>query len=122
MSGFTNLPDELLLGHVVPALGRADQFLLSCVDRRTRALAEPVKRGTRRGYYRPFWRHFVASIARLRWARENGCQWDGWISSFVASGGCLEVLKWARAQDPPCPWDEKTCTRAARGGHLEMLI
>jgi hypothetical protein len=32
------------------------------------------------------------------------------------------VLKWMRQEnDPPCPWDEDTCTYAAEGGHLHML-
>jgi hypothetical protein len=33
----------------------------------------------------------------------------------------LEILQWAREQDPPCPWDWKTCDKAVRGGHLEVL-
>jgi hypothetical protein len=24
------------------------------------------------------------------------------------------LLKWVRAQDPPCPWDERTCAYAAK--------
>jgi len=30
-------------------------------------------------------------------------------------------LKWLRSQDPPCPWDEWACTKAAQGGHLDVL-
>ena len=26
-----------------------------------------------------------------------------------------------RAQEPPCPWDEYVCSKAAMNGHLEML-
>jgi hypothetical protein len=33
----------------------------------------------------------------------------------------VEVLQWLRAQDPPCPWDERTFRRAARNGRLEVL-
>jgi hypothetical protein len=29
------------------------------------------------------------------------------------------VLQWARANG--CPWDEDTCTAAAKYGHLELL-
>jgi len=29
------------------------------------------------------------------------------------------VLKWAREHG--CPWNEGTCARAARGGHLNVL-
>ena len=40
---------------------------------------------------------------------------------MAAKGGHLKILQWARAQDPPCPWDEKTCEVAAERGHLEIL-
>ena len=36
-------------------------------------------------------------------------------------GGHLDVLKWLRDQDPPCPWDWETCAWAAEGGHLDVL-
>jgi len=38
--------------------------------------------------------------------------------SGAASGGHLALLQWARAQTPPAPWDEFTCTYAACAGHL----
>ena len=31
------------------------------------------------------------------------------------------MLQWLRAQEPPCPWDEDVCSKAAMNGHLEML-
>ena len=42
-------------------------------------------------------------------------------AGYAAAGGHLGVLQWARTQDPPCPLDERTCTRAAAGGHLGVL-
>ena len=33
----------------------------------------------------------------------------------------MKVLLWLRAQDPPCPWNEQTCARAAEKGHLNVL-
>jgi len=30
----------------------------------------------------------------------------------------MAVVQWAREQDPPCPWDERTCAGAALGGRL----
>jgi hypothetical protein len=39
----------------------------------------------------------------------------------AAKNGHLEVLKWLRSQDPPCPWDKWTCTWAAKNGDLEVL-
>ena len=34
--------------------------------------------------------------------------------------GDLNALQ-VRSQDPPCPWDERTCSFAAEGGHLDVL-
>jgi hypothetical protein len=46
--------------------------------------------------------------------------WVGWATvSGAASGGQLDVLKWAREQG--CPWEEGICRDAAKLGHLEML-
>jgi hypothetical protein len=32
------------------------------------------------------------------------------------------MVQWLRAQEPPCEWDEGSCSHAARGGHLEVYI
>ena len=40
---------------------------------------------------------------------------------MAAQGGHLDVLKFLRGLDPPCPWDERTCAAAAREGRLEAL-
>jgi hypothetical protein len=64
---------------------------------------------------------FCGSVARLTWAKNNGCPWSASTSERVATGGHLGALQWARSQDPPCPWDETACAAAAAGGHLEML-
>jgi hypothetical protein len=55
----------------------------------------------------------------LQWLRANGCPWDEETCSTAARGGQLEVLQWLRANG--CPWDEKTCARAVDIRHLEML-
>ncbi|WZN58624.1 putative ankyrin repeat protein [Chloropicon roscoffensis] len=49
------------------------------------------------------------------------CPWDIMVCSYAAKRGHLEVLQWARDQDPPCPWTERTCEEAAEEGHLEIL-
>ena len=51
--------------------------------------------------------------------RSDPCPWDEETCSFAARGGHLDVLQWARANE--CPWDEDTCSSAARGGHLKVL-
>ena len=55
-------------------------------------------------------------------AQDPPCPWDWRTCGYAAGGGRLDVLQWARSQDPPwCPWDEWTCRCAARGGHLHVL-
>jgi len=62
---------------------------------------------------------FLFAAPTLKWARSEGCPWDSRTCSSAAKGGHLEVLKWARLQG--CPWDSRTCANAAEGGHLEVI-
>jgi hypothetical protein len=62
---------------------------------------------------------FCGSVERLAWARVNGCPWDERTCEFAARGGHLDVLRWAR--EHYCPWDGWTCVSAAEGGHLDVL-
>lgn len=32
--------------------------------------------------------------------------------AFAAKGGHLNIIKWLRSQNPPCPWDDFTFTCA----------
>ena len=92
---------------------------------------------------------FVGSVARLAWAKANGCPWgDERTSALAAHGGHPEVLQWAWEHDAPrgdgiytsvraatagnlavlqwahengCSWHEATCDAAARSGHLAVL-
>ena len=59
----------------------------------------------------------------LKWLRSQDppCPWDEETCESAAGNGHLDVLKWLRSQDPPCPWDESISTAAAGGGHLEIL-
>ena len=59
----------------------------------------------------------------LKWARQQNppCPWDEWTCAYGAKDGQSEVLKWARQQNPPCPWDEWTCAYGAKYGQLEAL-
>ena len=47
----------------------------------------------------------------LKYAHENGCPWDEDTCSEAAKGGHLKVLKYAHENG--CPWDEWTCSGAA---------
>ena len=57
--------------------------------------------------------------AVLQWAWQQDCPWNEKTCSRAASGGHLAVLQWARQHG--CPWNENTCSRAASGGHLAVL-
>jgi hypothetical protein len=56
----------------------------------------------------------------LRWVCGLGCPCSEDVCCYAAAAGRLDVLRWARAQDPPCPWGF-TCRRAAGCGHLALL-
>ena len=59
-------------------------------------------------------------LETLRWAHENGCDWNAEVTCYYAAyGGQLEVLQWLRAED--CPWDHNTCHFAVDRGHIEVL-
>ena len=59
----------------------------------------------------------------LRWLRDPArvggpCPFDSLVMEEAAAAGNLEILQWARAQNPPCEWGPATCRWAADGGHL----
>jgi hypothetical protein len=55
----------------------------------------------------------------IRWARREGLPWDDFTPSEAAKGGHLECLKWLRENG--CPLRPLVCSSAASGGHLEIL-
>jgi len=59
----------------------------------------------------------------LKWARAQvpPCPWSTYTCKYAASNGHLAVLQWLRAQDPPCPWDDTTCSAAAADNQLATL-
>jgi hypothetical protein len=50
---------------------------------------------------------------------ENGCPWNEETCSRAAKKGHLECLKYAHENG--CPWSTDTCEYAATNGHLECL-
>jgi len=46
----------------------------------------------------------------LKWARAQipPCDWDAAVCQDAAFQGRTEVLKWARSQEPPCEWNDGT--------------
>ncbi len=62
-------------------------------------------------------------LETLKWlrAQDPPCPWNEHTCLYAAQGGQLETLRWRRCQVPPCAWDKYTCRYATRGGHLEVL-
>ncbi len=77
----------------------------------------------------PWDNHVTAAAAKygnlsvLKWLRAQSppCPWGKYVCSDAAESGQLAVLQWLRAQDPPCPWDSYVCDNAALNGHLVVL-
>jgi hypothetical protein len=44
------------------------------------------------------------------------CAWDEQICEIIAKNGHVELLKWIRAQPPPCPCDFEACLELAEEG------
>ena len=55
----------------------------------------------------------------LKWARMNGCEWNWGTCMMAACNGHLEVLQWVRENG--CPWHKRTYCAAAANGHLHVL-
>ena len=65
---------------------------------------------------------YVTSPSLLQWAVDGlKMPVDKVISATVALNGHLNVLQWARAQDPPCAWDVKVCSNAVRNRRVHVL-
>ena len=75
-------------------------------------LANNLPRAGKRGAVKLKLVDFVGSVKRLAWAKDNGCPWDPRTCARAAEGGHLEVLQWAREHG--CLLDRWTCTRASQ--------
>ena len=64
---------------------------------------------------------YVTSINLLNWAFGELEIPKDLVCAATAISGHLNVLKWARAQNPPCDWDARVCRNAAKYGHLDVL-
>ncbi|KAJ1443327.1 hypothetical protein B484DRAFT_321707 [Ochromonadaceae sp. CCMP2298] len=65
-------------------------------------------------------RDFLSSVSLISWAWEEiNMPQTALVTQLAARGGHLNVLRWLRAQHPPCPWNIMTCYRAAQNGHLD---
>ena len=64
---------------------------------------------------------YMTSVNLLQWALDELEMPKELVCRAIACSGHLDVLQWARAQDPPCDWDEYVCSNAARYGHLDVI-
>ena len=62
------------------------------------------------------WAFVIAHVSRALYLCMNVTQFRTPLWTTVVS---VPVLQWALVKG--CPWDQDTCTSAARGGHLEVL-
>ena len=76
--------------------------------------------------WKKFYKNAVCFIAAengwldlLKWAKQNGCEWDSFVCGGAAWSGHLEIIKWEKQNG--CEWDSKVCNDAALRGHLEVL-
>jgi len=61
-------------------------------------------------------------LETLKALRKAGHEWDEDTCTNAAMSGDLEILQWLRAQEPPCPWDERSvCKFAAAAGNKNVL-
>ena len=51
-------------------------------------------------------------VSTLKWARQNGCDWDSDTCKFAAWNGHLNCLQWARQNG--CDWGRSACLIRAR--------
>jgi hypothetical protein len=58
-------------------------------------------------------------LSVLKWARENGCEWNDWTCTEAAYLGHLEVLKWAISNG--CQISSTTLKYAKENGNLKIL-
>jgi hypothetical protein len=56
----------------------------------------------------------------LQWLRAHDCPWDKRTCSYAAEGGHLAVFQWARQLQ--CPWDWQTPAAAANERIREWVI
>jgi hypothetical protein len=66
----------------------------------------------------------VGVLEVVQWlrSRPDACfPWRVSVCSNAAVHGHLDLLKWLRSQDPPCPWTEDVCKYAAWKGRLEIM-
>ena len=61
----------------------------------------------------------VGDLDCLKYAHENGCEWNRWIPANASLNGHLDCLKYAHENG--CEWDNYTTSNATLNDHLDCL-
>jgi len=115
--------DDVCFEHILPKLNRTDVKFLFEVNGETRAL---IKRSSRKSELKKrFIVSEMSSISTLEFAWENRSLWprgmhEKMFCAQVARTNKLELLKWIR-EEKKCEWDDRTITKAAIQGNLDMI-
>jgi hypothetical protein len=113
-SGVMSLEIDFILEQVREILGASCDPQLRLVSKRCNAVMQRYPRQDLQVC------NFVSSGSLLLWAKKTlKMRWKG-ICDEIVKAGCLDTLKWARAQKRPAAWTKCTASETARGGHLEV--
>ena len=63
----------------------------------------------------------AGKLETLRYLRDAGAPWTERTCRHAAENGHLDVLRWARAADPPCPWTSMTVYEAIENNQTATL-
>jgi len=118
---FARLPDHLVATHILRSEyfdDPADLARLPAVSRAMRAaVAGMVLQFKELDEKRAVELGCLSALQRRQ--RQGRLSRQEYLCQAAAKSGQLEELKVLRENS--CPWDEKTCSGAAEGGHFEVL-
>jgi len=105
LGGLLEKQSDVLTEEVLPLLQPADLAVLAQVGVPwlVAAVASGLSRAGKTAGVPLKVEEFVVSVERLAWAKANGCPWISRTCSLAAKDGHLAVLQWARAHD--CLWE-----------------
>lgn len=58
-------------------------------------------------------------LSLVKYAREQGCEWDAMTCAMAAKYGHIDALKLLCSWD--CPWDARTVLYAASHGYIDIV-
>ena len=63
----------------------------------------------------------VGDLVSVKLLRQHGSDWDERVCWLAALNGHLEIIKWVRSCNPPCPWNELSLRVAVFRKDLEII-